>query len=313
MNINQMKYFLSVAEYLSFTKAANHHFISQPALSRQIAAMELELGVSLFQRGKNYIRLTQAGELLYSRFSALIDEYNKAVEKALSIKVEKYGSLKIGKSTNFTFDEAIIQAISEFADLYSEDTFSICSLPNVELGEQINDGELDIAFAYFDYASKETLAENTDYHILSSEKLFVAVSKASELATEDSLSIDSLRNHTLIAMDLPQGKRDDFDRHNTSKQLFFHNNPNPRIKTAKDVDSLITLVESGVGFTFVPAQHPLCRSPLIKLFCAPDDTVHSRVVYWNTDNNNPALNSFLDIVTDSCNSMDPHSRSTAEN
>jgi DNA-binding transcriptional LysR family regulator len=50
MDINQIKYFLSVAQHLNFTKAAQENFITQPAMSRQISELEKEIGFKLFVR-----------------------------------------------------------------------------------------------------------------------------------------------------------------------------------------------------------------------------------------------------------------------
>lgn len=67
MTFNQIKYFVTVAECLSFTEAAKCLFITQPALSRQINAMEEELGTRLFIREKKRLKLTPGGSVLYNR------------------------------------------------------------------------------------------------------------------------------------------------------------------------------------------------------------------------------------------------------
>ena len=64
MNFSQIKCFLAAADCLSFTKAAERLYLSQPVLSRQIASMEDELGIELFIREKKSIRLTPAGEVM---------------------------------------------------------------------------------------------------------------------------------------------------------------------------------------------------------------------------------------------------------
>ena len=64
MNMIQMKYFITAAKCLNFTKAADKLFITQPALSRQIASMEAELNMQLFIRNNRSVRLTPC--LLYT-------------------------------------------------------------------------------------------------------------------------------------------------------------------------------------------------------------------------------------------------------
>lgn len=63
MNINQLKYFISVAEYRSFTKAANQFYISQTAITQQIQALEESMGVTLIDRSRRPIMLTPAGNV----------------------------------------------------------------------------------------------------------------------------------------------------------------------------------------------------------------------------------------------------------
>ena len=58
MTTFQIECFLNVAKYLNFTEAANHLFIAQSSLSRNISNLEAELGIKLFSRTKKYVRLT---------------------------------------------------------------------------------------------------------------------------------------------------------------------------------------------------------------------------------------------------------------
>lgn len=68
MTILSNRCFLNVAEYLNFTEAANHLFIAQSSLSRNISNLEAELGIKLFSRTKKYVRLTPGGAVLYQNF-----------------------------------------------------------------------------------------------------------------------------------------------------------------------------------------------------------------------------------------------------
>ena len=71
----RLKVFRSVATLLSFTKAANELFISQPAISKHIQELEKEYGVQLFDRIGNRIQLTRAGQLMLDHACKIIDAY----------------------------------------------------------------------------------------------------------------------------------------------------------------------------------------------------------------------------------------------
>ena len=81
MNMIQMKYFITAAKCLNFTKAADKLFITQPALSRQIASMEAELNMQLFIRNNRSVRLTPAAVVLLEGFEKIYNEYNVTVAR----------------------------------------------------------------------------------------------------------------------------------------------------------------------------------------------------------------------------------------
>ena len=65
MTLQQMRYFIAVAQNLSFSKAAQQHYVSQTAVSQQIKLLEEELETELFQRTRHSVALTSAGQLFY--------------------------------------------------------------------------------------------------------------------------------------------------------------------------------------------------------------------------------------------------------
>ena len=81
MDIRILRYFLSVAKEQNFTKAAEQLNITQPTLSRQLAALEEELGTALFIRGSRNVTLTEAGILLKRRALEIIDLEEKMLDE----------------------------------------------------------------------------------------------------------------------------------------------------------------------------------------------------------------------------------------
>ena len=81
MELRVLRYFLTVAKEQSFTKAADQLHITQPTLSRQLKALEEELGTVLFNRGGHSITLTEDGLLLKRRALELIDLEDKIVDE----------------------------------------------------------------------------------------------------------------------------------------------------------------------------------------------------------------------------------------
>lgn len=95
MNLNQLKYFITVAEYQNFTLAARQHFISQTAVTQQIQALEEQLGIKLFDRARRPIALTLAGQVFLIEAKAICERMNLAIEKTKEAATGLVGSLRI--------------------------------------------------------------------------------------------------------------------------------------------------------------------------------------------------------------------------
>ena len=96
MDLRGLNYFLTVAEELNFTRAAQRLNMSQPPLSNQIRALEEELGTPLFTRSSRGVQLTEAGKLLYRRASQLLDLAEKTKEEVSSLGLGLSGTLCLG-------------------------------------------------------------------------------------------------------------------------------------------------------------------------------------------------------------------------
>src|SRR5438552_4527010 len=78
VNVRELRYFLAVAAELSFTHAAERLYVSQPALSKQIRALERQLRVDLFERGPGGVRLTRAGSELVPYAERMVQSWESA-------------------------------------------------------------------------------------------------------------------------------------------------------------------------------------------------------------------------------------------
>ena len=96
MDLRVLRYFLTVAKEQSFTKAAHQLNITQPTLSRQLAALEDELGATLFERGGHSINLTSEGQLLKRRALEIVDLEDKIVSEFKGDNESIEGKITIG-------------------------------------------------------------------------------------------------------------------------------------------------------------------------------------------------------------------------
>lgn len=96
MTIVQLEYLLAVANFGSFSVAAEHCFVTQPSLSMQIKSLEDELGVMLLDRSKKPVIPTEAGEAVLAQARETLREYNSIKEVVARIKGEMSGRIRLG-------------------------------------------------------------------------------------------------------------------------------------------------------------------------------------------------------------------------
>lgn len=96
IDLRQLRYFVAVAEELSFRRAADRLHITQPPLSRQIAALEAALGVPLLERDTRMVRLTAAGEAAQREFARLLQRFDEGIARVVAVQPAARRKLRIG-------------------------------------------------------------------------------------------------------------------------------------------------------------------------------------------------------------------------
>src|ERR1700752_4456412 len=95
MELRHLRYFVAVAEELSFTRAADRLFVVQPTLSGQIKQLAQELGVALFDRSRRAVQLTPAGSMLLIDAIRLIDDADRIVQRMQALHQGTTESLSV--------------------------------------------------------------------------------------------------------------------------------------------------------------------------------------------------------------------------
>lgn len=117
MEFKQLQYFLSTAEYLNFTEAAQACFIVQSAMSQQISSLEKELGVTLFVREKRVLRLTAEGETLVLEARKILNQVNNSRLLVQSIAKGYQHVFRIGCNGDLC-RENLPRALERFRETY---------------------------------------------------------------------------------------------------------------------------------------------------------------------------------------------------
>ena len=98
MELRQLRYFITLAEELNFTRTAQRLHIVQPALSRQIKELEKELHILLFRRNKRSVELTEAGRIFLPEAIKTLEQAEHAVTQARRAQAGIVGKIEIGYS-----------------------------------------------------------------------------------------------------------------------------------------------------------------------------------------------------------------------
>lgn len=193
MELRVLNYFLAIAREENFTKAANILHVTQPTLSRQIADLERELGVKLFNRSNHNIVLTEDGMILKRRAQEILSLADKTKRDFLQKDDALSGTISIG-SGEFRSTEYLAKIIAEFRNKYPNVKYEIYSGNANNIRDYIERGLLDIGL----------MSEPIDmrkYNFVSmpvKEQWGVFAPGDSPLSAKESISPEDLKGMTIV-------------------------------------------------------------------------------------------------------------------
>ncbi|MCC8141584.1 MAG: LysR family transcriptional regulator [Lachnospiraceae bacterium] len=191
MTITQMKYFITAAKCLNFTKAAEKLFITQPALSRQIAAIEKELNMQLFIRNNRSVKLTPPGVVLLEEFEKIYDDYNLAVARAANSFAGISGELNIGILDGVDVGDLFPDVLRYFEQFYPQVKINLRNYSFNLLIEKLYSGDLDLILTlYFDVENREKIQTK----IIEHTQDYMVVHKGHRLAGEKSAKLSDFKD-----------------------------------------------------------------------------------------------------------------------
>ncbi len=144
MEFHQLRYFVAAAEQLSMSRAAERVHVSQPALSRQIALLEDELGVPLFDRIRKRIHLTDAGRFFLSKAKQLLCDAELSAQQVREQFAGIRKTLRLGFIGPF-LDDLVAPAVREFQQRHPKSKVSLFDLPPRAQVDRLRQHELDAA------------------------------------------------------------------------------------------------------------------------------------------------------------------------
>ncbi len=247
MEFHQLRYFIAAAENLSISAAAKRLHVTQPALSRQIAALEAELGVALFDRIRKRIHLTEAGRFFLPKARQIVCDAETGVQQLREQFGNARRTLRLGFLTPF-LDDLVAPAVREFRQRHPKTQVSLFELPPRGQLDRLRNHELDAAILG-NISPTDRVLFNT--RVLSRHKMAAVLPEGHALAGRSPVKLAALKHESWISLsDAFFPGRRDFLR-SICQQAGFE----PQI--VSEVDSLSLMLGSvsvGEGVAVMPSH-----------------------------------------------------------
>ncbi len=166
MELRQLRYFCAVAEDEHFGRAASRLNVAQPALSRQIRQLELELGDNLFERLPRGVRLTAVGRQMMIDARRVLADVQDLVDRARAAGLGETGKLRFGVPESASSRGTMVDSIIRFRATYPQVSIEIQHMTSINQLEALTNRQIDAAFLYHFPAERRDLmhlpAETTD-------------------------------------------------------------------------------------------------------------------------------------------------------
>jgi DNA-binding transcriptional LysR family regulator len=192
MELRQLKYFITVAESLHFGRAAESLNLSQPALSKQIQALENSLDVQLLERTKHWVRLTIAGQKFLETAHRILHEVEEGIQVTRQVADGTIGRLRIGltEATLFSLAPDIIRT---YREEYPQVELMLTSGGTESHVEALRTHQIDVGFVYLPIREP-----SLSIRLLFEEAYIAALPVTHRLAQQKQISLQSLANEPLI-------------------------------------------------------------------------------------------------------------------
>jgi LysR family cyn operon transcriptional activator len=192
MELRQLKYFVMSAEYLNFSEAAKHLYITQSTLSQQIKQLENELGFPLFLRNSRHIVLTEAGEEFLPFAQKTIQDAEDGVQRLCDLQNVKAGTLRVG--VTYSLSSVLTEGLLRFMRQYPNVKLEICYETVNRLLELLKARKLDFVLSYKPVNEMPEI----DTISLFENSLSAIVSSSHPLADRKNITLMELQHLSLV-------------------------------------------------------------------------------------------------------------------
>lgn len=244
MELSQLLYAVTLAEYRNFSRASEALFITQPTLSQQIQKLEKECGFAIFLRSSRQVTPTLEGELVLKQAKKVLAGFDELQKVIKDIKKASDESITVG--IGMASRSYVAECTSQVIDRFPSISFQLVEAWGPELLIMLQGGQVDIALLDIDHdPDKPKEYANLDIMPISEEYICTLMSYDHPLAECEYLSLEELRNENLLFSSTRSGLRKLMIR------SFEHKGVAPRLgMDFNSSETCLDFVERGIGVSF---------------------------------------------------------------
>ncbi|OOM73467.1 HTH-type transcriptional regulator CynR [Clostridium puniceum] len=295
MNNLQIEYFLSLANHKSFTATANALYVSQPAISKQIAALEKEIGFSLFFRSNRSVSLTPAGIIFFKTFTEFSNLYKQAIKNSQDIYDNQCKKLRLGCVDGMDLSNHLNKIFKSFCKQFPNVDYSIERNNPADLVKAIYNDELDaiITLESF-FENSPDLTSSIFFHA----QHLLYIHSSNHILSKECYDIHDFEDETFIVLSPSVIPTSTYNFSTWCKK----NGLSPKkIKSVPNVESQMLSVEVGLGVTIADSLFRLYSNSQI---CNIElNTSHNSYIVWKKNTTNLLVPSFAKLASQINNSV----------
>ncbi len=269
MELRQLRYFAAVATMGSFSRASVHLHIAQSALSRQIQALEEEIGVALIIRSKQGLQLTEAGNLLLVRAMSINDQVHSIKKDTLEYSEIPKGDLRVG--TLPTAGSLLVpRALSKLVRSFPEVRVQVHGGMSGVVGEWLRDDKIDVALMHSPWWGTDLITEPLAY-----AQMVVIISDNQPMHNAPVERKEHYTFHDVTRMPLIMSKAKDTQRILLEREATIRGASLNVVLEADNMATIFAMVQEGVGASVVAysAIHSLLSQGGVKVFPLVDPVI----------------------------------------
>jgi len=289
MELRHLRYFVAVAEALSFTKAAGKLHTAQPSLTRQIKDLEEEIGVRLLNRTKQQVSLTDEGRSFLADAKRLLSLAAETVESVRRLHSGETRALNIGYVSNLFYD-LLPNTLASFRQSFPTVSVNLFDLSCGEQFRALEDGKLDFGFVGL---HEPIEMRGLQFRTIASYKTVAALPKNDPMARKSVVNLKDLEPMFFIGMsEASYPSYREWLTKTCDRAGFIP-------KVLQDVDlerAMIHAVAAGLGVALMPEQVKKFEHENV-VFRPLNPTVRTEgCVAWKDNNPSVALKAYVQIV-----------------